>query len=194
MHKMMLAAAVALAFGCAAQAAPIEVTDTITGAPGAWAHNFSLTNNLGGTNVVYFFAVDLPTTSITASPALWGIADWDIPWNNTPYGGSSRDYLDPWFCLYCASPEGLPAGQTLGGFVAADFGATPQLLIHWTAYAVDGDYPGPGCFYCGLNPGFEGVIGGGEAVPEPATWFLMLAGLSAAGAALRRRRAPLAAA
>jgi len=35
---------------------------------------------------------------------------------------------------------------------------------------------------------FEGVIGVGSAVPEPATWAMMLAGFGMAGAAMRRRQ------
>jgi hypothetical protein len=52
--------------------------------------------------------------------------------------------------------------------------------------------------FAALNPGFGGfssllsngntVTGGGNTVPEPATWGLMLVGFGAIGAALRSRR------
>ena len=49
----------------------------------------------------------------------------------------------------------------------------------------------------GANPGlsdlhFSGELAGGNGVPEPTAWILMITGFGAAGAMLRRRRAVLA--
>ena len=40
-----------------ARADPVEVSYVVSGHTGAWLLDFSVTNNLGGTNNVYFFGV-----------------------------------------------------------------------------------------------------------------------------------------
>ena len=71
-----------------------------------------------------------------------------------------------------------------------DAGASILSAVPWFAYAYNGvDTNNDGHFYRDTNPGFEGqasLVTG--AVPEPATWALMLVGFGAVGVSLRRRR------
>ena len=48
-----------------AQANLIDVSYTASGSPGAWTLDFSVTNNLGDTNNVYYFGVRLPLQNIS---------------------------------------------------------------------------------------------------------------------------------
>jgi len=191
--KTLLLAGAALASAMAlcmpASAAVIDVTDTVTGSAGAWVHNFTVTNNLPNTNDIYFFGVNLGPPSLLASPA--NFVNWGSGWNNSSYGGSATVYNTAWIDN---SFSGLLPGQTLSGFTATDSNAVALTNVSWFAYAYKGNYSGPECFYCGLNPGFENVAQSvGTGVPEPATWALMISGFGLAGAALRRRRTMVAA-
>jgi hypothetical protein len=53
-----------------AQAVPVDVSYTVSGSAGDWTYNFSVTNNLGGTNYVYAVSsADFPNTSYVSGPA-----------------------------------------------------------------------------------------------------------------------------
>src|SRR5579862_6582111 len=84
------------------------VTYTVSGSSGAWTLDFSVTNNTG--QDLYFFAVQLPTANITASPAGWFAAG-----PATSFVGLGT-YQDSWEALTVAI---LP-GATLNGFEALD--------------------------------------------------------------------------
>ena len=59
-----------LALG-SAQANPVDVTYTVSGSPGAWSYDFSVTNNLGTPFSIYLFGVSFSADHISASPAGW---------------------------------------------------------------------------------------------------------------------------
>src|SRR5580704_6649569 len=42
---------------------PVDVSYTISGAPGDWIVDVSITDNLGGTNDLYFVGIKLPNTN-----------------------------------------------------------------------------------------------------------------------------------
>jgi|JI102314A1RNA_FD_contig_41_900935_length_614_multi_3_in_0_out_0_1 hypothetical protein len=196
LFSMMAAAICILAGAPAAQAAVVDVSFTTTGVAGDWIYDFTLANNLGGTNELYFFGVVAPATDVVASPGIWAESPGNTPWTNTIYGGSNIAYNNVWCTYGCSNAlDGITTGQSLSGFKVHDTSTTAQTSFAWFAYAVNGNYTGPGCFNCGGNPAFEGVTGQGgpgPGVPEPATWAMMIIGFGAAGSMIRRRRTAIA--
>ena len=180
----LLASVAALALATSSQAAVVTVTDSVTGSAGAWTHNFTVTNGLPNTNDIYFFGVKMDLRNITGSPVGFDPNAW-TSWTNSGYGGSATAYNNNWIDFSFAN---LLPGQSLGGFQVLDSNTVAQTNIQWFAYASGGNYIGADCFNCGGNPGFEGIAGNGSAVPEPATWALMISGFGMVGATLRRRK------
>jgi hypothetical protein len=167
-------------------AAPIDVTVAVTGTPGDWTLDFSVTNNLTGAHAVYFFGVELPARDIVGSPAGWDPDSW-LTWTNTALGSSSTVYNNNWIDFSFSGPL---VGQTLGGFQARVTTLTLPSAVNWFAYSfADGElYTGGGNFNTQVNPGFEGSVDlAGSPVPEPSTFLLLGAGLVGT-ACLRRRR------
>ena len=79
------------------QAGPIDVSYTVSGTPGNYDLDFSVTNNMLAwpTQNVYFFAVRLSVDNIVGSPApFFNNAPADANWFN--YGGSATDYNNTW--------------------------------------------------------------------------------------------------
>lgn len=193
---LTIAGALALAsLAGAANAGPVTVTDSISGSAGAWVHDFSLTNNIGGDNAIYFFGVDL-ANNIVGSPSGWAENGNDEPWNNAVYGGSNITYFNSWCCTTPGNFPGsaITTGQTASGFLVLDTGATATTAINWFAFAAQGnDSAADGHFNSDGNPGFEGQVSAGAGVPEPAAWALMILGFAGVGAGLRSRRGALAA-
>ncbi|MGH8291754.1 MAG: hypothetical protein ACREV7_22765 [Steroidobacteraceae bacterium] len=113
-------AAIAFAFaGFVAQAAPI-VTFTTSGSADDWTLNFSVTDNLGNTNDIYFFGVLAQDGTISGSPSsAWSATTWPT-WNNSGYGGSSTVYNNNWIDF---STNGILPGDTLNGFTILDTSA-----------------------------------------------------------------------
>lgn len=168
-----------------AMAAPVDVSYTTSGSSGAWIENFSVTNNLGGSNGIYFFGVQAPSTNIISSPnAGWNIATWDIPWSNAPYGGSSLSYNNVWCYNSCGGSTDIATGQTLSGFQVLFNTVAAPTSVNWFAYAFGDTYTGPGSFSSQNNPGFEGVAA--APVPEPETYAMLLVGLGLFGFMVRR--------
>lgn len=190
----MILAAASLAGG-AAQAATVEVVDTITGTAGDWVHEFTVTNNLAHKQI-YFFGVQLNQRDVTGSPSGFDPETWHS-WTNAGIGsGSGVVYNNNWTNF--SNVTGVQPGGSLGGFKVRDTGAVALTDIRFFAFGFtpgSPDYNGADCFTCGFNPGFEGVAttvsgGGGGAVPEPATWGLMILGFGGAGSMIRRQRRP----
>lgn len=187
MKTLRLAAVAALSASVlafsAASAAPI-VTGSVTGSAGAWTHTFTVQNNLGGTNNIYFFGVRMPNGTEVSAPAGWDPNQWPT-WDNTGYGGSSTVYNNVWIR---GSGTGITPGSS-GVFTVLENSATAMTGIQWFAYAVGGTYTGGDNFNTTSNPGFEGRIGNAVApVPEPSVWALMILGMGAVGGAMRRRQ------
>jgi hypothetical protein len=169
---VMLACAL-LGATAAANADPIDVSYTVSGSPGNWILDFSVTNNLPSTygNSVYFLSVALPTTDIVASPANWSFTPGDV--QGLQPGPSGAVYNNPW-CLQGCDDEnlllGILPGQTLSGFEVDVTTITAPSTVAWivfdsfaTSGHFVGSYTGPGCNPCGSNPQFEGVA----SVPGP---------------------------
>jgi hypothetical protein len=175
-----------------AQAAqPITVTSSVTGSSGNYVYDFSITNNIGGTNNVYFFGVKTDSTNTIGSPANWAPSPWNNGWNNSYYGGSSLSYNNTWCCSFAGA---IKSGETLSGFKVLDTGSTIKTSIPWFAFAFGGsDFNADGHFNSDFNPGFEGLTNVTStlagAVPEPATWALMILGFGVVAHAMRRAKA-----
>lgn len=164
-------------------AAPIDVSFTTSGSSGNWTYDFSVTNNIGGTNGIYFFGVQVGQTNVTGSPAGWAFNSFDTPWNNSLSGGSSTIYDNTWCCTF----NGILNGQTLTGFEVTVNSGTALSSIRWFAFANNGtDTNSDGHFHGPFNPGFEGVSV--SAVPEPSTWAMMILGFAGVGFVAFRRR------
>ena len=177
----------ALALTSAAYAGPV-VTFTTSGTSGNYTLDFSVTNNLGNTNDIYFFGVQLPARDIVASPGGFDPNIW-LTWDNSPYGGSSTIYNNNWIDFTFSS---LPNGTTLSGFQAHTTSLTAPTSVPYFAYAFGGSYFVGDNFNSPGNPGFEGLATGADvtAVPEPGVVaFGILSAGSVLGLIARKRKA-----
>jgi len=191
-----LAAASFTLSGPAGAAPPVEVSYQLSGSPGQWVLDFSLTNNVPSTNDelgVYLFGLILPGGSgALSSPDNWPV--FFSPVSTDVLRGSGKTYTTNW--LDYQYGIALPFGQTLSGFRVSDGEQSAPNGIDWVAYAIGPAgpdvnivYTGPSTDYIGpvaYNPGFEGTAFPTN-VPEPgAAWLL---GLGLGVAAIARRRA-----
>lgn len=181
MRKTILVLALFATAGIAVAQRMPTVNFSVSGAPGAWDLNFSVTNNLmSGEGRVYFFGVLLDTgRNIQGSPANWDPNAWPS-WDNSPYGGSNTIYNNNWINLNFNNTD-IAEGATQSGFIARHTGQQAPSQVRFFAYAYGGTYGGNDHFNADWNPGWEGT-----AVPEPATMLILAAG--AAAVAARRRR------
>lgn len=191
---MKLASALAglVLFGAmsVAQASEVDVSYTVAGSAGSWVYNFSIANNLGGTNDIYLFGIELGARNIAGSPANWD-PNAQNSWNTFLYvGGQGINYDNIW--IDGNFPTSLLPGQTLSGFMAASTESTARSSVRWFAFSANpisgGTYTGSFCtMNCGApftNPGFE--YGALHAVPVPATLWLFGSALGLTGVMRRK--------
>ena len=170
-----------------AQADPIDVSYTVSGSPGDWLVDFSVTNNLGGGYGIYFFGTSLPSTDIVNSPN----SNWAYAYLNVPTTGpSGTSYNNPW-CVYAciiglSGPDavgqiadGIQPGQTLSGFEAVDTALLFPTSLPWISLAGS---IASGSLVDVVNEGTAG------ATPLPAAFPLFASGLGALGLLGWRRK------
>src|SRR5260370_40084161 len=75
-----------------ATANPVDVSFTASGSAGNWLLDFSITNNLGGTNDIYLFGVRLPARNEVGTPTGWDPNTSPGGLNWFGYGGSQTKY------------------------------------------------------------------------------------------------------
>lgn len=196
MRKLALGLAAAAATCVAAPASAAVFIGTTSGcfgaacAPAATATYGGLTFNTGGFNqsdAGGFLAIGsgFPPTDTLGLFTLTGLPfNYNSPptlftllVNFTSPGSASGSYL--------ASITGTVAGDGVGG-VFVDFNNTPQLFTttggSFTLMVND-----LGVSASGVATPITGII---RAVPEPATWGMMLLGFAGMGLVIRRRRSP----
>ncbi|MDO8988745.1 MAG: PEP-CTERM sorting domain-containing protein [Sideroxyarcus sp.] len=176
-------------FFCASivQAAPV-VTFTTSGSAGSWLVDFSVTNTLGGTNNIYFFGVQAPTTNIVSSPTGW--TSYQTFSNISAFGGSSATYNDVWL-IPTSSSAVITPGDTVGGFNVIYNTVDAPTSVSWFAFSYGDTYTGSDHFYNDKNPGFQGVATVEQtvtAVPEPETYAMLMVGLGLLGFSARRKK------
>jgi hypothetical protein len=152
-----------------AQANTVDVSYTISGSPGNWLYDFTVTNNLGGNLDIYAVAIFYPNPSAAGSPSNW-----------VPQTGVGTIQ---WCDINCYFQGGLAPGQTLSGFVALDTSTTAETSLSWQIIAIDPTSCGP--FGCTNNPAFTGEA---SATPLPAALPLFATGLGALGLLGWRRK------
>ena len=165
------------------QAAPVNVSFTTSGSSGDWYYDFSVNNDIGFNQKVYFFGVKTAATGIVGSPTGWTYSPENNPWNNIPWGGAVDGYNNPWL----SDGSTISFGETVSGFQVHDTSTSALTSINWFAFAIGDNYPNAN-INPGWNPGFEGVAGLTAPIPEPETYAMMLAGLGLLGVVGRRRK------
>lgn len=147
----------------------VSASYTVSGSPGNYDLNFSLTNNMLAwpTQYIYFFAVRLSAHDITGSPSGWFDNNADANWFN--YGGSTTEYNNTWI----TGGDGVTPGNTLSGFIVHDTDLIAPTSVSWSAVSYSNSqehFTGGGNFITEVNPGFEGLATpSASAVPVPST-------------------------
>jgi hypothetical protein len=145
---------------------PVAVSYSVSGSPGAWSLDFTVTNQEIGTDQdIYLFGVLLSGPGVTGSPSAFDPMVYPT-WTNSGLGGSDLLYNNVWLD---SSASSLTPGQTLSGFdVLVTDSTTPQSVPWFAISTGDIPYAGGENFGDPYNPGFEGTT-----TPEPATvWML----------------------
>ena len=138
-------------------AIPVSMTYTVSGTPGDYTLDFSLTNNIPAADgmAVYFFGVQLSDSGSMGVPnSDWGA--YALSWSISGEGGSSLLYNDLWASAFY-SGEALPSGSTLSGFTVQFTGSVVPVSVPFFAFGVYGEYGGTDNFNTSTNPGFEGT-------------------------------------
>jgi|ERR1039457_384453 hypothetical protein len=167
---------------CAAPSASF----TTTGSTNNWNLDFSISNNLGGSNTIYFYGVNLPSSGISASPNGWDPNTWST-WNNSSNGGSNITYNNNWINFY----SNIANGITMNGFDVHVTTSLAPTSVQWFTYAYHGVYSGSDTFSNTFNPGFEGIATNNSALvptPIPAAAWLMGSGLVGLVGLWRKRK------
>jgi hypothetical protein len=154
-------------------AGPI-VTYTVSGTPGHYLLNFSVTNTLSVRGLdIYQFGVAASTGTIVGSPhAGWAPLG---PFNINAYAPSPDLVVNFWHNNGGGPQGAIQSGVTLSGYVVLSTAASPPTSVEWFAFAFGGTNPYPGLdswFYPG-NPLFTGIAAAatnsGEPGPQGAT-------------------------
>ena len=164
------------AVGRDSHAGAILVSYTVSGSPGDFDLDFSVTNNmLAWHQNIYLFGVSLSGFDVAGSPPpFFSLGATTL--NFAFYGGSNTQYNTNWQ----ADPTqmDLSPGNTLSGFIAHDTDLIAPTSVSWFAFSQaevgfeNEPYTGGENFNSAFsltNPGFEGIAHPAAAVPEPSS-------------------------
>ncbi len=124
----------------------------------------------------------LDSTPVTSSPFDWKFTVAGVTGNFSGLAGTSvviDFYADSFLGGFTISDETSHAVLADGYDVALFSGTTSAPTFLTGTFSLTNNH--------GVNP-FTLVIGAAPAVPEPATWALMIGGFALAGAAMRRAK------
>jgi hypothetical protein len=177
-------------------AAAIHVSYTVTGTPGDYDVDFSVSNDMTAWHQnVYLFGVSLSGFDVASSPSPF-VSLGSTSVNFAIYGGSDTLYNTNWQADP-ARADLLP-GNSLSGFIAHDTDLVAPTSVAWFAFSQDElgydhePYTGGGNFngaFSLSNPGFEGIANpavGAVAEPSSLVMASILLCLSGIGRVLRR--------
>ena len=197
MIRLIALVGVVFAACSVASAGAIDVTYAVSGAPGAWDLNFTVTNNMTGgpEQEIYQFGVQLSTPGIIGSPTGYDPNATPLPWTNFFNGGLPIYYNNVWSEDFFADFNHLLSGTSLSGLIVEIPDAVAPAQVPWFAYAYPSNqdpnelYTGSGAFAVdpSYGAGFEGNASpaSDSATPEPSTLGLLVIGLGI-GVFLRR--------
>lgn len=182
-----------LLIGTSALAAPVDVSYKVLGSAGNYTYDFSVTNNLGDTNNIYFFGVNVPNGNAVDANG-YNSTVW-LTWNNDIYGGSNTVYNQNWVTNNVFD-DSIHPGDANSSFQVISNDLNKLTSVNWFAFAYGGEYFGPGNERPSTpwNPLFEGsakVLSDSpipSPVPEPEVYAMMLAGLGLVGFMSRRKK------
>jgi hypothetical protein len=165
-------------------AGPVFVAYSVSGTPGNYDLDFSVTNNMTAWHQnVYLFGVSLSGFDVASSPSpFFSLGATTL--NFAFYGGSNTQYNTNWQ----ADPTQMDLfpGNTLSGFIAHDTDLVAPTAVSWFAFSQDEvgfdnePYTGGGSFnsaFSQSNPAFEGIATPTAAVPETCSLTLIGTGL-----------------
>lgn len=144
-------------------AGPVFVSYTVSGTPGNYDLDFSVTNNMTAWHQnVYLFGVSLSGFDVASSPPpFFSLGATTL--NFAFYGGSNTSYNTNWQ----ADPTQMDLfpGDTLSGFIAHDTDLVAPTAVSWFAFSQDEvgfdnePYTGGGSFNSALQPVESGIRG-----------------------------------
>jgi hypothetical protein len=194
MRSIVLAAVAVAAFASSAHASIIPVLDTVTpnGSNFTFTYNGGLAPDQGVTNGSQLAIVDfrgyVPGTVATSLSNVTASVVNTVPFPMLLQPGYTDDPTIPDLLFTYTGPDFQTSGGPFGGItyftgLSADstFGGTATGSFSAVAIKNVGDLAGTNTYNVGL-------VAVPSAVPEPATWAMMLTGFLGLGMALRNRR------
>ena len=196
MKKIVFAAALALAAPLAIPAAATAGTFLTSGAtgeiasPGSKSYNFNATATTGTImfNLLGYGTLDgVNCCTDTLTVDLNGTTILQMAYNLGGAGDNVVYVGSPTITNYTSGSPSLYNGTALGGSLDAMLGATFLAGSNTLTFTYSGTAQGLGDEAWGLDRVTAG------AVPEPATWAMLITGFGMVGFAARRRSAAIAA-
>ena len=183
--KLAIAAASAIAFATPTLAATLLSVVGPTGpvaSPGAFTYTFSAAASAGNAAFDINGYASLDGVNCCTDVFTLTLNGTDVFKGSFALGGGGTNtlYFGPVGATYTAAQFAFFGGGVANLFVPLNFAAGTNTLV----FSYSGDAQGLGDEAWGLS----NVVVSGGAVPEPASWAMLIAGFGMVGYASRRRR------